>query len=228
MSNSAVITGPPATSTRNPSEECVAPSTRSQRGDRSAGKGRRRRAIAEQRRVEQQSWNHFLHEREEEVYVAPPRPPVSRRQLRRASRRSSHEDWEASLLDEDDDNIDIALALSLSLSEPGHGAQAVNLASPFGSRPLDMSYESLVMLENVKCTAPPTLVNSLTGHVFNKEASTECVEELCTICQVEYKDDDLYMLLPCLHTFHDICGSEWFLNHSKLCPVCKHDVTEKV
>lgn len=225
MSNSAVLTAPSASSTGNTSEDFDAPPTRSHRGDRSAGKGRRRRAIAEQRRAEQQNWSHFLHETEDEVYVAPPRPPVSRRQLRRASRRSSHQDWDVSFLDEDDDDTDIALALSLSL------LGAAEDVHPVGSRPLDMSYESLVMLENVKCTAPPTVVNCLTGHIFGKEVkclSTGCVEELCTICQIEYKDDDLYMLLPCLHTFHDTCGSEWFLNHSKLCPVCKHDITEEV
>eukprot|EP00250_Pteridium_aquilinum_P007024 c16823_g1_i1 orf=235-918(-) len=226
MSNSAILTASPASSNTDPSEDSrVLPPVRTQRADRSAGKGRRRRAIAEQRRAEQQHWSHSLHDTEEDVYVAPPRPPLSRRQLRRATRRTSHDDWEVSFLDdENDDNLDVALALSLSISEPGDVVQAVNL-----TRPLDMSYESLVMLENVKCTAPPALVNCLTGHVFNKEAnslSIDCLEELCTICQVEYKDKDSYMLLPCLHTFHDICGSEWFLNHSKLCPVCKHDVTD--
>lgn len=77
--------------------------------------GRRRRAIAEQRRAEQQNWDHFLHERDEEVYVAPPRPPVSRRQLRRASRRLAQEDWEPGMLEEDEDNIDMALGIAINL-----------------------------------------------------------------------------------------------------------------
>ncbi|KAI5059177.1 hypothetical protein GOP47_0025496 [Adiantum capillus-veneris] len=230
MSNSAVLTAHPASSARNPTEDaCVVPPARSQRTERSAGKGRRRRAAAEQRRAEQQHWSNFSHERDDEIYVAPPRAPVSRRQMRRSTRRMRG-DWEVSFHDEDDDNLEIALALSLSLSEPVNGDQAENLLYPREDRPLDMSYESLVMLEDVKCTAPPAFVSRMTGHVFNKSSNnmpTDCMEELCTICQGEYKDKESYMLLPCLHTFHDICGSKWFLNHSKLCPVCKHDVTQE-
>ncbi|MCO5596783.1 hypothetical protein L7F22_050853 [Adiantum nelumboides] len=231
MSNSAVLTARPASPTGSPSEDaCVVPPGRPQRAERSVGKGRRRRAAAEQRRAEQQHWTTFSHERDEEIYVAPPRAPVSRRQLRRSTRRLRG-DWEVSFHDEEEDTLEIALALSLSLSGPTDGDQVTNVLYPLESQPLDMSYESLVMLENVKCTAPLTSVSRMSGHVFNKNGNnlpSACIEELCTICQVEYKDKDSYMLLPCLHTFHDVCGSEWFLNHSKLCPVCKHDVTEEV
>ena len=44
----------------------------------------------------------------------------------------------------------------------------------------DQMFQNLVLLENVKCTAPPSLVRSLSGYVFKKgdhHASTEAMEE---------------------------------------------------
>lgn len=222
MSNSSIVAAPSASEALNPSDTFVGP--RLQGSNRSAGKGRRRRAVAEQRRAEQEIWSHLVRNGEEDLYVAPPTPPISRRQLRRAARRSPLEDWE----DIEDDHLDMALALSLSLSEPPHRNDEFTVNS---TQHLDLSYESLVMLENVKCTAPAVLVRSLSGHIFNKNSpisTSPSVDELCTICQVEYKEGDSCMMLPCVHTFHDVCGSEWFMNHSKLCPVCKHDITEQV
>lgn len=49
---------------------------------------------------------------------------------------------------------------------------------------------------------------------------------VCVICQIEYEEGEVQMKLPCLHKFHQACGAEWLLNYSKICPVCKHDVTE--
>lgn len=227
MSNSTIATAPSASEALNPSDPFVGP--RLQGSNRSAGKGRRRRAVAEQRRAEQELWSHLVRNGEEDIYVAPPTPPISRRRLRRAARRSPLEDWE----DIDDDHLDMALALSLSLLEPPlrNDEFTVNSTNSPEHQHLDMSYENLVMLENVKCTAPAALVRSLSGHIFNENgpvSTSPSVDELCTICQVEYKGGDSCMMLPCLHTFHDVCGSEWFMNLSKLCPVCKHDITEQV
>lgn len=121
-------------------------------------------------------------------------------------------------------------AISLSLAEPPHRNNEfpVNSTTPPELQHLDLSYESLVMLENVKCTAPAVLVRSLSGHIFKKNSSISLsVDEICTICQVDYGEGDSCMMLPCAHTVHDVCGLEWFMNHSKLCPVCKHDITEQ-
>lgn len=225
MSNSTIVSAPSAP---KPSDTLVGP--RLQGSNRSSGKGRRRRAVAEQRRAEQEFWSNLVRNSEEEIYVAPPTPPISRRQLRRAAHRSSLNNWEHI----EDDNLDMALALSLSLSEPTHRNDEFTFNSTASSehQHLDMSYESLVMLENVKCTAPAMLVSSLSGHIFNKDSSVSTsppsVDELCTVCQVEFEEGDSCMMLLCMHTFHDVCGSEWFMNHSKLCPVCKHDITEQV
>lgn len=227
MSNYAVGASPSS------EQVCASPGIRSQRSDRSSGKGRRRRAVAEQRRTEQEHWDRLVHDSVEEIFVAP--RPLSRRQSRRAARHLTRDDFDDCPhfdSQNDDNDLDIALAISLSLSETdgnvvGHGH--ANLSSSPEGGLLDMSYENLVLLENVKCTAALATVNSLNRCVFdkcNQSSTSEIVDELCTICQHEYNEGDTIMLLPCMHNFHDACSSEWLLHHSKLCPVCKLDVSE--
>lgn len=170
-----------------------------------------------------------MHEDEEEIFEAP--RPVSRRQARRAARNLARSEWDDCLFDQSDLDVAFALSLSLSGTAPnvdGDG-QTMNLASSRDGH-FDMSYENLVMLENVKCTASPATVNSLPGYIFHKSNHdlSGSVEELCTICQNEYEVGNQLMLLPCMHNFHAVCGSEWFLNHSKLCPICKHNITDKI
>lgn len=220
--------------TRDSTEElCASPGIRPHRSDRSAGKGRRRRAAAEQRRTDLEHWDRRTHDSEEEIYVAP--RPISRRQSRRAARHLAREELDCPLFDGygEETDLDVALAISLSLSDSGHNVNGINPSINVARSTeglLDMSYENLVLLENVKCTASPALVSTLMGYNFDKikhTSSSENVDELCAICQNEFEIGDSLMLLPCMHNLHDVCGSEWLLNHSKLCPVCKHDVTEK-
>ncbi|BBN09577.1 hypothetical protein MPTK1_4g20830 [Marchantia polymorpha subsp. ruderalis] len=235
MSSTAVATPLPAT--RGVSERtglAEAPKD-SRRSERSAGKGRRRRAAAEQRRIEQQRWGQYLDDEEDPVVV--PTPGGNRRRMRRSRRRNSArddlEDYLAGNLDSDFSNtpshgndateLDVALALSLSLSESAASG------SNMGVTVLpDMSYETLVMLENVKCVVSAEVVESLRVCAYSEKERPdhEQAEEVCAICQCDYEDADLLIKLPCTHKFHHGCGSEWLLNYSKLCPVCKHDVTE--
>ncbi len=48
-------------------------------------------------------------------------------------------------------------------------------------------------------------------------------DELCSICQTEYRQDDMTLTLPCFHIFHDECCKAW-LHQSKQCPICLHSV----
>jgi len=89
----------------------------------------------------------------------------------------------------------------------------------------DMTYESLVQLENVTCVASAATIESLPVCDFVKEQAG--VSEVCVICQGEYDHGDSQVKLPCLHAFHhQACGAQWLRKYSKLCPVCKHDITE--
>lgn len=178
--------------------------------ERKAAKGRRRRAAAEQRRIEQQRWGKYLGEDDEDDFsLVQPSPPVSAGVARRRRRRNERHSLPAEedlLLELDDPDLALSLALSLSISEGN-----------------DMSYESLVQLENVSCVASAATVAALPMCVFVTE---ELNADVCVICQSEYDHGDSQVRLPCLHNFHHACGSEWLLKYSRLCPVCKHEVVD--
>lgn len=225
----ALPTGRPTNATMS-GADAVAPdvvrgATHNARGDRKAAKGRRRRAAAEQRRIEQQRWGKYLDEDDEEEFaVVAPIPPGSRRRARRRNDRN------VSVIEEDEPDPDLALALALALSlssvAEDHSAPALQIDSSLQIPTLhDLSYESLVQLENVACVAPASVVGALPVCAF-VAASHASVSEVCVICQGDYEHGDLQVKLPCVHDFHQGCGSEWLLKYSKLCPVCKHDVTD--
>lgn len=196
--------------------------------DRKAAKGRRRRAAAEQRRIEQQRWGKYLDEDKDDDYavVIAPIPPGSRRRARRRNDRESlHTSFDHALEEDLDPDLALSLALALSLSSTTATDPPAPIA-PIGTTLADMTYESLVQLENVTCVASAAMIESLPVCDFVKEQAG--VSEVCVICQGEYDHGDLQVKLPCSHAFHQACGAEWLRKYSKLCPVCKHDITEIV
>lgn len=209
------------------------------RNERKAGKGRRRRHAAEQRRIEQQRWCQYVEEEDEGYSVVLPSPPNSRRRARRSSRRNCAQDDLQECLNELenddyvtglDDNLDLhlALALSVSITEQSSIAHVQHIGSSHVSVVADMTYESLVQLEDVRCVASSAVVAALPVCCISIEGAAPVgqASEMCLICLGEYEHGDTQVKLPCHHGFHQACGAEWLLNYSKLCPVCKLDVTE--
>ena len=56
----------------------------------------------------------------------------------------------------------------------------------------------------------------------NKQNFSE-ENQLCTICQSNYEIGDAYLLLICLHRFHETCIKPWFQSKD-FCPICKQPV----
>uniref|UniRef100_A0A7I4D1S1 RING-type domain-containing protein n=2 Tax=Physcomitrium patens TaxID=3218 RepID=A0A7I4D1S1_PHYPA len=202
-------------------------------------RGRRRRHAAEQRRIEQQRWGQYVEEEDEGYSVVLPSPPNSRRRARRSSRRNCAQDDLQECLNELenddyvtglDDNLDLhlALALSVSITEQSSIAHVQHIGSSHVSVVADMTYESLVQLEDVRCVASSAVVAALPVCCISIEGAAPVgqASEMCLICLGEYEHGDTQVKLPCHHGFHQACGAEWLLNYSKLCPVCKLDVTE--
>lgn len=126
------------------------------------------------------------------------------------------------------DDYDLEMALSISLSLADSTPNPANYDHS-NRTVVNMSYESLVQLEDVKCVASDNVVNSMLNTLFDGNKSGQGLteeEEKCAICQCEYECGDRIMSLPCAHALHHACGSEWLLNYSKLCPICKLDVTD--
>lgn len=214
---------------------------RNPRSERS-GKGRRRRAAADQRRIDQQRWGQYITDEEDECATGMAQTSGNRRRARRNNRNnpnSSHhlEDYYRDELafrsnqprneNCDDFDLEMALSLSLSLADPPPYSGGIEYSN---QGTVDMSYESLVQLEDIKCVAPAKIVNSMPILTFDgnksEQGSTDEMEK-CAICQCEYEFGDQIISLPCTHGFHNPCGAEWLLNHSKLCPICKHDVMDQ-
>lgn len=57
-------------------------------------------------------------------------------------------------------------------------------------------------------------------------ASTDCSDE-CPLCICEYEVGERLLRLPCLHSAHEECLSQW-LDRNAQCPVCKLDVQESL
>lgn len=112
------------------------------------------------------------------------------------------------------EELQLAIAMSLSMEEENASGAPMEESLP------DMSYESLVNLEDVKITAPPEFVNMLPVKVFACDTASEC-HGSCAICQVEYEENEAIVTLPCKHQYHKDCAEEWLLQYSKTCPVCK-------
>lgn len=218
---------------RGPSDE-----HREGHAGRSVAKGRRRRAAAEQRRIEQQRWGQTADEYDQDdasLNSASPRPPLSSRRRRHASRRNSGrleyevDDYgyrgqpcprasQSSSADRDLD-LEIALAMSLSLSDAPLGS--LEEYGPVIQS--DLSYERLLSLDTVRVPATAAIVGALPS--FKYDGGIKAIsEEVCTICQGEYVEGDQLMSLPCEHILHHSCGMEWFMSYSKACPVCKQEL----
>lgn len=46
----------------------------------------------------------------------------------------------------------------------------------------------------------------------------------CSICMVDYDEEDVLRRLPCGHYYHRACVDPW-LGNKKMCPLCHHDIT---
>jgi len=111
------------------------------------------------------------------------------------------------------EEMQMAMAMSLSLQDQGGGSEGAD-GDP-------LSYENLVDLEDVRVTVPPAVVKNFPVTHYNSSAAHNDADAKCAICQVEYAEGEELMKLPCQHSFHSECASEWLTSYSKNCPMCK-------
>lgn len=50
---------------------------------------------------------------------------------------------------------------------------------------------------------------------------------VCSICQDSLHPSDMVSVLPCHHLFHTDCVYPWISRYSRVCPVCRFDVTKR-
>ena len=67
--------------------------------------------------------------------------------------------------------------------------------------------------------------NTIISNKIYKNISLEIKSknDKCSICRLEYNDDDNVRILECEHIFHTECVDTWLLEHSYKCPYCRND-----
>ena len=87
----------------------------------------------------------------------------------------------------------------------------------------NMSYEELLALEerigNVNNGLNDDQIKKLKRDYFDKKK----YNDLCIICQNNFKDKEKVLVIPCKHCFHEDCIVPW-LKNKKQCPFCKSEV----
>ena len=87
----------------------------------------------------------------------------------------------------------------------------------------ELTYETLVDLEDVKITAPLHTVDALPVEPYDNDVHGG---RECPICLECYVEGDTLLSLPCGHVMHNApCGREYLLHWNKRCPECKHSAT---
>ena len=67
------------------------------------------------------------------------------------------------------------------------------------------------------------ILNKLDVLVMNNENINNDNYEQCSICQYRYELGEKYIILPCIHNYHEMCIKEWFNSHN-ICPLCRSSV----
>jgi len=131
---------------------------------------------------------------------------------------------------EDEDAESIALAIRLQQEDDDAALRAAlgPEAQDRGS-PSNYSYEDLLRLSDTVGTvsrgASKDSIASLRTLTAREAAedSTVILGEQCSICRMEWEDDDELRVLPCGHAEHCECLEQW-LGVNKCCPVCMTEV----
>lgn len=104
-----------------------------------------------------------------------------------------------------------------------------------GEDSLDMSYESLLQLEEnlgevKKRGISEAAWQSLQRMSFSPTSSDSSPEQdksevVCPICMCEYEVGEALLRLPCGHCIHEGCGSTW-LRQRASCPICRQVIAD--
>lgn len=64
-------------------------------------------------------------------------------------------------------------------------------------------------------------------YTWSKECGNNEKENYCPVCLDELKIGDQVTTLPCAHTFHYTCVSDW-LEQSEVCPLCRTNIVAEM
>ena len=128
----------------------------------------------------------------------------------------------------DDEADSLALAIRLQQADDDE-ALGDALGVDEGGSPSQLSYETLLRLgDAVPAVSRGASVESIdklrtiTLEVARADSSLH-LQEVCSICQMEWEEGDELRAMPCGHADHVACLDQW-LGVNKCCPLCHHEV----
>jgi len=129
-----------------------------------------------------------------------------------------------------------SLALAIRLQQEEDEAQLRNTlgledGEDTPDSPSNYSYEQLLRLSDTVGTVSKGASSESVDALCVMDVATArtdpavIIGEMCSICRMEYEEDDTLRVLPCKHCEHAECLDQW-LKVSKCCPLCNAEVTD--
>eukprot|EP00938_MAST-03A_sp_MAST-3A-sp1_P005679 g5679.t1 len=93
----------------------------------------------------------------------------------------------------------------------------------------NMTYDQILELEERMGNVPTKLTKPLTKSQISRlptrkfQGNSDSLKDhtSCCVCLCDYEKGDDLITLPCLHTFHKDCITQWLGKQKPTCPVCK-------
>ena len=93
----------------------------------------------------------------------------------------------------------------------------------------NMTYDQILALEERMGNVPTKLTKPLTKSQISRlptrkfQGNSDSLKDhtSCCVCLCDYEKGDDLITLPCLHTFHKDCITQWLGKQKPTCPVCK-------
>lgn len=137
-------------------------------------------------------------------------------------------------LSEEITDLDFAVA---HLDDPEMRYEWASLISDYLGPAREQTYLSLQELQHISVGRVELVSRRVTsaGRVRVRMSVAGIRVERCSVCLEQFKGGQQACILPCLHmcvynvspiSFHDRCTID-FLRHSRLCPICRKDVTQE-
>jgi len=79
--------------------------------------------------------------------------------------------------------------------------------------------EAWKVINRSRCASDAVADGERNDHAPSTGAAEKTDE--CAICLGGYDDDTGKIFLPCCHSFHEVCATDW-INAKKTCPTCRH------
>ena len=87
-------------------------------------------------------------------------------------------------------------------------------------------YNSVFVSEPYSLVNPldKAILDNLNAITINGNETFIHSDKICIICREQYQLGERYLILPCVHNYHEKCIKTWFQRSNK-CPTCKHVLT---